>query len=356
MPKQDDGLRDQFNRLEVKHERQSDEIREASTNVALLKQQVDGCAAEIKELKNGVNTVREWVAEQTSASRTVTWKQLAGVVSVLVFVTTPLVTLAMSLWSTSSLTNRIVAEVKSDGMKPYFLTMINTGLDDRLKPTNTSLSTIMENTNSIKQQLAALKSAVKTTVTRKGVAGQLKHHTEGAAPSIRKNLPDVQDLLEAVEAMRVPLERQDYQSLSSRLYSLYATTTDPQMKKEFLATFIKAANAKSVSEPALHNVAESEFARARNSNNYFEGTIDLSSRPEWKDAIFNKCAIIISKPDTPLVLANVRFLECGFDSITESAAVRDFLSVYLETTRSTVSFSGSRVLMSYAIGKVRTKH
>jgi hypothetical protein len=152
--------------------------------------------------------------------------------------------------------------------------------------------------------------------------------------------------------LKIPLERQDYKDASIRLYKQYVVETDPQRKNELLATFIKAANAKSISEPTLHAVPDAVIARAKKDGKYFEGTIDLSSRPNWQGAVFDKCTIIISKPDVGVVLTKVRFLECNFDAVTESPAIRDFLSTYLETTRPTVTFPGYRVqILRYSIGK-----
>jgi septal ring factor EnvC (AmiA/AmiB activator) len=348
----DEGLRDRMTRLEDKLDDHSTDIQKVDRNLATVEAKIDGHSNDIRKLDGTLEGLRELVEQRTSASRTVTWKQLIGFTSAFVFVVAPLLSLLVTAgyaWFLPQRIERVVSN--SDVLKTHFTTLINASLDERLRPTNKALSTIEQNTNGIIEQLKALKAAEKTTVTRKGVVQRLKHHAQSHGNTLKNDLREIQQLMAAVELLKVPLERQDYKEISSRLYRQYRATTETQQKNELLATFIKAANAKSVSEPTLHEPSENEIERAKRDGNYFEGTIDLSSSKEWKDTVFNKCRIIISKPEVGVILTNVRFLECNFDAVTESAPIRDLLSTYLETTRPTLTFPGYRVLKSYSIGK-----
>src|SRR5207248_4196454 len=125
----------------------------------------------------------------------------------------------------------------------------------------------------------------------------------------------------------------------------------PEERAEFLKTFIAAANAKSVSEKKLHRVVDCTFTREKQAKNYFEDTtIDLSSKEDWKGSVFKNCNIIISTPEKLVKLHDVRFIDCKFDSMTETGQARDFLSTYLENTKSTVTFLGNKVqIVAYAV-------
>jgi archaellum component FlaC len=344
----DDDLRDRMKRFEDKFESQSAGIQKVDRNLATVEAKIDGHSNEIKKLDATLEGLRTLVIQGTSEGRTVTWKQVGYFGAFVVVVVMPILGLLVTVSYKWVLPQRIETVVSnSKSLNSSFGALI----DEKLKPTNATLADIKENTNGIRKDLNAVESAVKTTVTRKGVVHSLKHHTSGRQSALSGNLSEARDLLTAVEELKVPLERQDFKDLSIRLYSQYVATKEPQQKSEFLATFIAAANAKSVSEPTLHAVPSSVFTRANDARNYFEGTIDLSSQLEWNGAVFNKCTVVISKPEVGVILHDVRFLDCNFDRVTESAAIRDFLSTYLETTRPTVTFLGYKVLIDYSIGQ-----
>lgn len=344
----DPGLQDGMLRLQDKLEKHSTDLATAEANIGIH-------ADLLAKLERAIDELRNLVLQRTSASRTVTWKQLIGLSSVIVFVMAPLVSIlvtAVYAWFLPQRIENVV--VKSDRLNTHFAKLINTSLDERFRLNNDTLKkTIEENTNTIMTELKALRSVTGTTVTRKRVR-QKFDHVLAAKKTSNENLEEIQQMLTAVEILKTPMERQDFQALSLRLYRQYEKEKSPERKSKLLATFIKAANAKSVAEPTLHHdVTAPLIERAKRQGNYFEGTVDLSSRTKWEGAVFQNCKIVISKPQVGVVLKNVRFLECNFDELTESPPIRDFLSTYLETTRSTVSFPGYKVqILRYKIGSV----
>jgi hypothetical protein len=325
----DDGLHDRMNRFEDKFDERIEKFDD----------KLDGLEKLI----------------QAKTGRTVTWKHVAAFCSFCVVILLPLVGLVVKAFDRWILPERIESVVSnSKNLKADFSELIDLSLDKKLAA-NLTLKTIGEDTKIIREELQSLKSVVKSNVAPKNVARKLKHHAAVSRKNLSENLTEIQHLLAAVEELRIPLKRQDYNDLSTRLYRQYATADEPEVRGQFLETFVSAANAKSVSEPELHKVPDVVFARAKKSGKYFEGTIDLSSRPKWDGAVFNNCTILISKPDVPVVLKNVRFLNCNFDEVSESPKIRDLLSTYLESTRSTVTFPGYKVLIDYVPGKPVTR-
>jgi len=355
----DSNLQSRFNKLEDKFDRHSADLQSIGRNLGQVEGKTDSHSGEIQKLEAAVGEIRKLVLERTSATRAVTWNQLLMFAGFFVFVMGPLISILAAAANAWILPGRIEHVVtNSDKVKNYFVGIVDSRLDEKLKPINqtlASVSTIDENIRGIRDDLTALTSLVKTTATRKGVTKAIHNHSSSRRRDY--NLKEVRALLTAVQELKIPLERQDFKDLSMNLYLQYLATKEPEKKKELLETFIKAANAKSISEPTLHEIPPAVIAHAKASNNYFEGEVDLSSRSEWKGAVFNHCKIVISKPDVWVVLREVRFLDCSFDSLPDSPAV-NLLSTYLETTRPTLRFLGYRVDVNYLgrLDQYRKRH
>jgi hypothetical protein len=185
--------------------------------------------------------------------------------------------------------------------------------------------------------LNELRSDIKSLADAKFLSAALKDATSGNEADLVKRLPDAKRLLHQVRSMRVILAAKDYQDLSKPLLHHYSSAKPP-LKGQLWETLVSLANAKSNTDAIVHPLSQTDIDKARSEGKYFEAAeVDLSTARLWKDVIFRACKIKITKPEQELVLKDVRFVECDFNSMAENESSRRLLDSFLSKDSPKVS-------------------
>ena len=191
--------------------------------------------------------------------------------------------------------------------------------------------------DSLVEKVDKLQVTVSSTMNPKIVAAAIKDATSGDKVSLIRTLPNARKLLTIAREMKVPLTEKEYKEISAPLFSQYVSARD-SFKQELWSTFLELAHTRTSTDALLHPVSEEEVARAKASNNYFEGAeIDLSTRETWKDTIFKNCQIRISNPGNNLILDHVRFIDDEFNSVAENETSRKLFQSLLESDSPSVT-------------------
>jgi archaellum component FlaC len=325
MPKSlTDALTERIDKLDLKVENSIEETRKVDRVLASIEPTLKGNTQELQKLDRHFDSLRTLVDERTSAARTVTWVQLGALIFVLLV---PIGGTVGGLFYQYVLPNRIEQVVAAS-------TAVGTRFDEKLRPINESLQANNDKLKSLDESVNRLDRAFKHAFTRKRVLPDIRRQVSAPKKALNKTLPEARELFTVVREMEVPLTKQDYKALSQLLLDRYATA-DEEQKGQIVATLAEAAKARSATEN--QSLDPATIATAKRADNYYEGTIDLSTRSSWKDAVFANCTIIMSKPENPIVLDGVRFMNCDFQGDFKESAHRELLTAILQSPQPTVS-------------------
>jgi hypothetical protein len=278
---------------------------------------------ELVKLDRHLDSLRTLVEDRTSAARTVTWVQLGALI---LFLLIPIGGAASTVVYKYVLPNRVDEIVLASKD-------IDSRLNEKLKPINENVITTNEQLKKLDESVNKLNRAMKQTLNRNRVLPTLRRQVGAPRRTLNTTLPAARELFAVVREMGVPLTGQDYKSLSQPLLDNYASASEP-VKEQIAQTLVEAAKGRTATND---NGGATAIAEAKQAGNYFEGIIDLSSRPTWKGALFSNCTIVLSKPETPVLLDGVRFVNCDFQGDFKESAHRELLTAILQSSLPTVS-------------------
>lgn len=153
-----------------------------------------------------------------------------------------------------------------------------------------------------------------------------------AVPTLRRALPKgpsespeeakagykvTRELLQRAKEKRTALRPQDFQELALPLLSL--KYPDDNLNKEVWETVKEFASYRTIVNTKYGVPGAPHDVQAE--PNYFRGVEqNLGERSLWKDTVFVDCQIKLDSAGAKLVLENVRFINCDFKPVEESAA------------------------------------
>jgi hypothetical protein len=279
-------------------------------------------ADELVGLRQAMTTVNATV--QSLSERAVTSWQL--ITRFLVPVLLALVGIYFTLSSqfNSNYTDRLPKEIEygiasSPSLKDKF-----SGVDNRLNAIDNRLEKIDAKLDEVSRTLALFAN----TST---ISSAILDATSAPPSQLAKSIPRIQSLFEFAKNSRAPLPTTVYARASQNLFKNYAASSG-SLKNQLWSLLTLALTTKSSTDVALSPVSDSRIDEAKRGGNLFEGEIDLSQRTEWKDAIFREAKISISKPDTELILDQVRFIDCDFQSLPEHEDNQKLVQTILAST------------------------
>ena len=278
---------------------------------------------DVTKLMSGLELLRD---------RAVTWKQLIiGVIIPFVVCAAGSILGSAALFS-SSYSNRIPKDIEygistSPSLKKNF-----DAIDTQLAKLDSRLSGFSKTLGSLADPATLSASLKDATSVRKGLLAQ--------------TLPRIRNLLRVAKEMRVPLPPNTYKIMSIHLFGHYLSSNQP-LRRDVWNTLNECASTRTFTDAALHPLSDAEIEQARSKKKYFEGDIDLSSRPEWKDVVFKDCRIAISKPERGLNLVNVRFVDCEFTSNVENVVSARLFESVLQTVGPELDIPHFKVLRPY---------
>jgi hypothetical protein len=194
---------------------------------------------------------------------------------------------------------------------------------------NGKFTEVREDVKKLDGRFEQLISTIRPLVSPKILAAALKDSAAAEQASLPSALSEIKNLLAVARDMKVLLRGRDYNEISQQLFRQYAAA--PALRKEIWLTIIDVANTRTRTDAILHRVSDPELAKAKGTQNYFEGNIDLSSRTTWERTIFKNGKIKISKPYQDLTLTRVRFIDDEFELVAEDQTSRNLLESVLKS-------------------------
>lgn len=279
--------------------------------------------ARVQEHSELLTTINQMIADlgrdfHRWTDRTVTWKTLITGVLIPVGVGVAACIFAAAAISNNSYNNRIPKDVEygianSQSLKKNF-------------------DSIEKHFDKIDSTLGEMTKTLGTLANSATISAGLKDAVSVRGSGLAKTLPTARRLLSVARNLNVQIPSAIYKVVYRRLFDHYQTAT-PDLKPHVWETILDCANTRTFTDAVSYPLSESDVQQARAANKYFEGEIDLSSKAEWKDAIFNHCKISMSDPKRGLNLVHVRFVECEFDLRSSDIVSARLVETVLQTPK-----------------------
>lgn len=273
------------------------DIKHINDNLTSINENIKGILGELKNTNNNV-------AARTSASRVATWLFIGPVIAAAV------------------------------GLSGFFYTNI---LPDKIEGGITNSNSLKERFESINTQLKDINDAIKPLINSQTFAAALTDTTSVDESVLARTLPETKHLLSTVRKNKVPLKAQDYKNISEPLFNHYSASKKQDLKHEIWGILVDLAKTRSATDASIHPVPPNALETAKNSENYYQGSVDLAEKLQLKDTIFDNCNISIGYPGFQLILSNVRFIDCDFQELKESEINRNFLEAVLTSPEPAVN-------------------
>jgi hypothetical protein len=286
----------------------------------------------VHEHSDVLTAINQSIAElsrdfQRWTDRAVTWKSLITGVLIPVVVGVAACILGAAAISNSSYNNRIPKDVEYGISNSLSLKKSFDSIETHFAKIDGTLSEISKTLGDLANSgtiSAGLKDAV-------SVRGSL----------LAKTLPNARRLLSLARNLKVQIPSKTYKTVYRRLFDHYNAAT-AELKPHVWEALIDCANTRTFTDAVSYPLTDSDIQQS--AGNYFEGEIDLSSRTEWKDAIFRNCKITISAPRRGLNLVHVRFVDCEFDLPPSDIASARLVETVLQTPKPAFDIPHFRVL------------